>query len=140
MQGSRDMIVRFAFIMTLIIVLLTPSVNAEIDDYHSAILREYVLPLKWENVKDHPYWMGGEHYCYDSESGRSGFTLKPGQFIIVRLPREEKIHIVSMTKELNNNDLSIYASNGSGLYVKRHLSTSDNGRTLVYHSEAKEVN
>jgi len=134
------MIAKLAYLGILILVALSLPARAEIDDYHSAILREYVLPLKWENVKDHPFWMGGEEYCYDAGLGRYAYNLKPGKFIIVRLPREEKIHIVSLDQNSNKDNLSIYASNGTGLYVKRHLTPGPNDKTWVYESESQSVN
>lgn len=121
------------FILLLVIIagISSSLVWGQLDEVQSLMLAPYQIPLRWDNVEGNPEWVEGVKPVYSFKKGMHIITLKPGQFVRVRVTSGRLLRIFNPCTPFTPYDVTMDISNGSGLYARLPVSVSDNFRSIL---------
>ncbi|MES2354535.1 MAG: hypothetical protein V4568_09040 [Pseudomonadota bacterium] len=109
-------------------------VIAQIDEIQARLLKQYELPLRWDNVAPRaPYWERGSRPDWRRDIGLHVIHLAPGESVTVRVPATETLRVrqpyISPPRDTDTSPpFSISLSNGTGLHVEQRLRISEDKR------------
>lgn len=106
------------FVLVCAYLGVSPA-SAELDDLELKLKNSENLQLRWDNVKDAPYHMGGPYPLYNEKTGF--YTVSTEIPITLRLPQESFLRIRAVNGNIKPDDLEVLVSDGSGLYVEQKL-------------------
>lgn len=127
-------------------VLAIEDASAELDALEVALADSQAPVVYWENVRsDSPLWAGGiapgagdanrgafeKAAAWFDLAGAQSVVLRPGEQTVVLVPRGERLRIHHPKRTWTPGDVSIWVSNGSGLYVEQTAIATDDGHSLV---------
>ncbi|MEW6713483.1 MAG: hypothetical protein AB1306_00125 [Nitrospirota bacterium] len=105
------------FCLTILCLILVPLGSiAKLDDLQLRLLKQYDLPLRWDNIEGPPQWVSGKKLSYNYDAGLHMAELKPGEFVTFRVPSGETARIYNPECEFSIDDIELAVSNGSGAY------------------------
>ena len=106
---------RRAFYSIPLIVLPALSLVAQVDDLHSRMLKDFQVPLRWDNVEKLPSWCLEPGVQREKHAGLRCFVLKPGQSIFVSLRASSYLRVKALGSSSGLKDLEVGVTDGSGL-------------------------
>lgn len=105
---------------------------AQVDDIQLKLLRQFPLPLRWDNVEDSPlYRVGGERPARRAGTLWQVTRLAPKQTLVLRIPAGEMLRLVSPDRALVPADVIVRLSQGSGATVRQAVIAGSDGRSLL---------
>lgn len=123
---------RFGLCIVICLFLACPrAVSAMPDVVQDELLRQYRLPLRWDNVEGAPAWVDGvpPQYCQDIRMHR--VVLEGTDETLVRIPAGERLRIHDPEKPLAAANLDVMLADGSGLFAAWPLQISEDGHSLL---------
>lgn len=116
-------------LLTLLIAGIFPAgagaASMAPDDIQLKLLRQFELPLRWDQVQARrPYWLGGA-WPPDHQS-----------MAMIRVPAGESLRIVAARGQLVADDVEIFLSNGSGSLLRQVPIAASDGRSLLVEGYA----
>ncbi len=107
---------------------------AELDDVNLRLLEQYDTPLRWDNVEGPPRWISGAPLSFEAGDRLHVANLGPGQSVYLKLPPFSMLRVVTPRQKLRLDDIEIWLSDGSGLYVQQAPSLAEQWGRLVNRS------
>ncbi|MEQ1738799.1 MAG: hypothetical protein ABL884_02745 [Methyloglobulus sp.] len=104
---------------------------ARMDAMQLRLLEPYSQDLRWDNVESAPAWINGVKPEYHDDWEMNRVRLAPKQQVTVFLPAYESLRLYHPKQTVDNKELDIYASSGTGLAVKQNLQQSSDGHSLI---------
>jgi hypothetical protein len=124
---------KFIFLLIILCLILVPYGSiAKLDDLQLRLLKQYDLPLRWDNIEGAPQWISGKKPSYDRGAGFHIVELKPGEFMTFRVPVGETARIYNPECEFKNDDIELSVSNGSGLYSFLPYQLSSDLKSIIF--------
>lgn len=105
---------------------------AKLDDLQLRLLKQYDLPLRWDNIEGPPQWITGKKLSYNRDTGLHMAKLEPGEFVTFRVPVGEKARIYNPECEFSDDDIELSVSNGSGAYSFLPYQFSSDLRSMIF--------
>lgn len=121
----------YRLIFPLLFLLCIAPAYARIDAMQLRLLEAYSQDLRWDNIESAPEWINGVKPDYDDAWKMHRVLLAPQQQTTVLLPAYESFRLYHPQQTLDNKQLEVYVSNGTGLAVKQNLQRSTDGHSLV---------
>jgi hypothetical protein len=118
------------FVLVLCLAFISVA-HAHIDAMQLRLLESYSQGLRWDNIESAPAWVNGVKPEYHDDWEMHRVRLAPKQQVTVFLPAYESLRLYHPKQTLDNKELDIYASSGTGLAVKQNLQLSSDGHSLV---------
>lgn len=107
--------------------------HAAVDEVQLRLVRQFEMPLRWDNVESAPAWVAGAAPQYQRHLGYHTVRLVPGAQVTLRVPGNERVRFVHPDSPLDPNALQVEASQGSGLYASLPVVQSSDSRSLLTH-------
>ena len=107
------------------------AAHARMDAMQLRLLEPYSQDLRWDNVESAPAWINGVKPEYHDDWEMHRVRLAPKRQVTVFLPAYESLRLYHPKQTLDNKELDIYASSGTGLAVKQNLQLSSDGHSLI---------
>ena len=105
---------------------------AELDAVQARLLIQYPLPLRWDNAEGGPEWLAGpKPACPLYKVGLHQVCLRPGQAASIQVPPSGLLRLFRPTGKLTPEDVEVWISDGSELYVRYCTRPSEDGRSLI---------
>ncbi|MDX2455940.1 MAG: LysM domain-containing protein, partial [Gammaproteobacteria bacterium] len=104
---------------------------AEPDPAQLAWLDQQGIVVHWDNVEGTPVQVDGTEPQYSRQHGLHMIELRPGDAVRLRLAAGEQLRILSPNGRIDDGDLELAWSNGSGLYLTTSLHPSADGAALL---------
>ena len=121
-----------------VLAFASSSVAAELDGVNLRLLEQYDTPLRWDNIEGPPYWISGAPLEFEPSRRLHAANLEPGQCVYLRLPPYSMLRVVTPRVTLHLDDIEIWLSDGSGLYV-RQAPASDGDALLIAPDQAQAM-
>ena len=94
------------------------------------------LPLRWDNVEGHPYYIEGPPLFWVASLGMHVAELSERTSLTVKLPPNALLRVVQPRGALSPDDLEIMSSDGAGLRVPLSPIASSDPRSLFVFPES----
>ena len=138
MSGGAFTVKKIIFLLAVAVTFLfPPSGFAELDWVQLKLLRQYPLPLRWDNVKSCPEWVSGTRPSWHLGEGMDRVTLEPGQEVSVLIPPYERLRLTVPENEIHREDLEISLSRGAGLYAATPVQAGVRNRSLLVSPQSR---
>lgn len=123
---------RRALLLGLLLALLLPGpAIAALDAVQEGLLRQYPLPLRWDNLEGGREWLSGPRPVFRRNLGLHLLRLEPGEGVTLRLAAGEQLRLVHPGGPLAAADLELALGNGSGLLTAAEPQLGADGSTLL---------
>lgn len=123
---------RSGLLFCLFLALQLPGAAvAALDPVQEGLLRQYALPLRWDNLEGGGEWVAGERPVFRRSLGLHLVRLEPGESLTVRLPAGELLRLQRPGAPLAAADLEVALGNGSGLFADSALQAGGDGQALL---------
>lgn len=113
-----------------LLVLPGPTYGA-LDAVQEGLLRQYALPLRWDNLEGGREWLSGPRPVFRRSLGLHLLRLQPGERVTVRIPAGEQLRLQRPGAALAAADLVLALGNGSGLFAEAAPQLGVDGNTLL---------
>ncbi len=130
MYTVRNYTMRRLFIF-IIIILYPLQVFSMLDDTELRLQKQFNTPLRWDNIEDKEPWLDGVKPEYKGRYGFHTVTLGCGEYVQVRLYKGKSLRIYNPEDEFRGDEIDIYLSNGSGLYITYPYSIDQERSSLL---------
>jgi len=119
-------------LLILTILILYPLMaSGAIDETEVRLNAQFHTPLRWDNIEDDDPWVDGKRPSYNTRHGFHTIDLGCGDYVRVMLYKGRSLRIYSTGRTFREDDLSIYLSNGSGLYITYPYTMDRQGRSIL---------
>ncbi len=113
-------------------VLFVPVLcRGELDEVRLRLLKQFDLPLRWDNVVDCPLWVSGQKPSYCRKSGMYVVRLNPGAFVSVQVLPYQMVRIFDPKGPIAPGQLEISLSQGAGLHAFTPIQVSTDGKSVL---------
>lgn len=106
---------RRAFYSVPLIVLPALTLAAQVDDLHSRMLKDFQVPIRWDNVEKLPSWCLDQEVRTEKHASLRIFVLKPGRSLYVSLRASSYLRVKAFGATSGLQDLEVGVTDGSGL-------------------------
>lgn len=120
------------------LALLAGNTAAQVDEVQLRLLKQFELPLRWDNVgADRPWWVFGVRPAWHGGQGLHVVRLEPGQSVTLRVAAHESVRVHAVDDVGQRvlaaaaSPLSVAFSNGTGLYARQSPRRTADGRDWV---------
>lgn len=120
----------FGLLLALLVQAPVPA-PAALDGVQQELLRQYQLPLRWDNVEGGAEWVAGTSPRYQRAQGLHLVRLTPGASLTLRIPAGEQLRLQRPDGALAAEQLEVALANGSGLFAAAPLQPGADGHSLL---------
>jgi hypothetical protein len=119
-------------LLILILIILYPlRAEGVLDDTELKLKRQFEIPLRWDNIEDEEPWLDGRKPVYNGDYGFHTVRLGCEDYLLVKLYKGRLLRIYNPVEAFREDELSIYLSNGSGLYITYPYSIDHERRSIL---------
>jgi len=118
-------------ILIITLLLIPLKASALLDDTGLRLKEQFNIPLRWDNVEDREPWLDGVRPALNKELGFHTVRLGCGEYVTIRLYNGESLRIYNPHEEFRGDEIDVYLSNGSGLYITYPYTTDLNRRSIL---------
>ena len=123
---------RYGLFIAICLLLAVPQPAPAMPDVvQEELLRQYRLPLRWDNVEGAPDWVDGVPPQYYRDIRMHRVVLEGADETLARIPAGEQLRIHDPQNPLSARDLDVMLADGSGLFAAWPLQTSEDGHSLL---------